>query len=85
MFSGKCSYKLGQAYMDKGVENMILGLPWWIFLMILFIFLSGYMSFRAMRAERALENQFIEHEGQKYMKRIETERQQRQNQKQNAR
>jgi len=60
---------------------MLFGLPWWVFMMIIFIFLSGYMSFRAMRAERALEEQFIEDEGQKYIKRMEAERDKRQKQK----
>ncbi|MBC5636621.1 MULTISPECIES: sporulation YhaL family protein [Ornithinibacillus] len=56
---------------------MIFGMPWWVFMVILFIFFSGYMAFRAMRAERALEKQYIEREGQVYMKRIEEEREQR--------
>ncbi|WP_077324977.1 sporulation YhaL family protein [Virgibacillus siamensis] len=50
---------------------MILGVPWWVFLMIIFIFISGYMAFRAMRAERELEYQFIEKEGKVYMDRLE--------------
>lgn len=53
---------------------MILNIPWWIFLMILFICFSGYMSFRAMRAERRLEQQFIEREGEIYMERMKQER-----------
>ncbi|WP_163971342.1 sporulation YhaL family protein [Oceanobacillus halotolerans] len=64
---------------------MIAGLPWWVFMMILFIFLSGYMAFRAMRAERKLEEQFIEEQGNVYMERMEAERKQRQNQQQNNR
>lgn len=60
---------------------MILDIPLWVFMMILFIFLSGYMSFRAMRAERALEEQFIEDEGHKYIQRMEEERQQRKKEK----
>lgn len=40
------------------------------------------MAFRAMRAERRLEQQFIEQEGKKYMERMERERQQRDQQKQ---
>lgn len=55
---------------------MILGVPWWVFLMIIFIFLSGYMAFRAMRAERELEHQFIEKEGKVYMDRLEELREQ---------
>jgi len=53
---------------------LILNIPWWIFLMILFICFSGYMSFRAMRAERRLEQQFIEREGEIYMERMKQER-----------
>lgn len=54
---------------------MIVGVPWWVLAMILFIFLSGYMAFRAMHAERKLEAQFIEREGKIYMDRMEAERQ----------
>ncbi|WP_081472401.1 sporulation YhaL family protein [Ornithinibacillus scapharcae] len=56
---------------------VILGMPWWVFVVILFIFFSGYMSFRAMRAERELEKHFIEKEGQVYMNRIQEEREER--------
>lgn len=53
---------------------MIAGLPWWVFMMILLIFLSGYMAFKAMRAERKLDQHYIEHEGKVYIKRMEEER-----------
>jgi len=56
---------------------MIFNMPWWVFLLILFIFFSGYMSFRAMRAEQALEQQFIEKEGQVYMERLKNEKRRR--------
>ncbi|SFD36628.1 Sporulation protein YhaL [Lentibacillus persicus] len=61
---------------------MILGVPWWVFMMILFIFLSGLMAFRAMRAEQRLEEQFIEQEGRIYIDRMEEERREKQNRKQ---
>ncbi|QKY68507.1 sporulation YhaL family protein [Lentibacillus sp. CBA3610] len=61
---------------------MILGVPWWVFMMILFIFLSGYMAFRAMRAERRIEQQYIEQEGKVYIDRMEKERQQKQQRRQ---
>lgn len=60
--------------MDKGGLKMIVGVPWWVFLMILFIFFSGYMAFRAIRAEKKLEQQFIESEGKVYMDRLEEAR-----------
>ncbi|ASN06595.1 sporulation YhaL family protein [Virgibacillus necropolis] len=53
---------------------MIIGVPWWVIMMILFIFLSGYMAYRAMRAERRLEQQFIEREGRVFIDRMEKER-----------
>lgn len=54
---------------------MIAGMPWWVFMMILLIFLSGYMAFRAMRAEKKLDQHYIEHEGNIYIERMEEERQ----------
>ncbi|WP_284139502.1 MULTISPECIES: sporulation YhaL family protein [unclassified Virgibacillus] len=63
---------------------MILGVPWWVFMMVLFIFLSGYMAFRAMRAEKELEHKFIEQEGNIYMERLEKERLEKRQQKQHA-
>lgn len=54
---------------------MIIGVPWWVFAMILLIFLSGYMAFRAMLAERELDQKYIEREGKVYMDRMEAERQ----------
>lgn len=60
---------------------MIAGLPWWIYILIFFIFLSGYMALKAMRAERALEQQYIEREGKIYIDRMEAERENKQRQK----
>lgn len=49
-------------------------LPWWVLVIILFICFSGYMAFRAMRAEKRLEQHYIEREGQVYMERLAQER-----------
>jgi len=65
----------------QGGYIVILGVPWWVFITILLIFLSGYMAFRAMRAEQKLEQQFIEEEGQRYIERMEEERESRQKEK----
>ncbi|HLS24006.1 MAG TPA: sporulation YhaL family protein [Pseudogracilibacillus sp.] len=53
---------------------MLFNIPWWVYLVIVFIIFSGYMSFRAMRAEKILEQQYIEREGQVYMERIRQEK-----------
>ncbi|SEB09327.1 Sporulation protein YhaL [Thalassobacillus cyri] len=60
---------------------MLFGIPIWVFFCILFIFLSGYMAYKAMRAEQKLERQFIEREGQVYIRRMEEEKEQRKHKK----
>ncbi|WP_197046582.1 sporulation YhaL family protein [Oceanobacillus salinisoli] len=56
---------------------MIAGIPWWILAVIVLIFFSGYMSFRAMIAERELEQQYAEKEGKVYIERMRKEREER--------
>jgi len=56
---------------------MFASIPWWVFVMIVFIFFSGYMAFRAMKAEYELEQQFIEKEGEVYINRIKEARKKR--------
>ncbi|MGM8366313.1 sporulation YhaL family protein [Virgibacillus sp. W0181] len=63
--------------MDKGAYMMVFGIPWWVLMLVVLIFLSGYMAFRAMRAEHILEQQFIEREGEVYINRMEDERKRR--------
>lgn len=62
----------------QGEGQMILGIPWWVFIIVLFICFSGYMAFKAMRAERELEQKFIEREGEIYIERMNEEREKRQ-------
>lgn len=53
---------------------MIGGVPLWVFIVIVMIFFSGYMAFRTMQAERKLDEQFIEKEGQIYIDRMREEK-----------
>ncbi|MFD1849998.1 sporulation YhaL family protein [Oceanobacillus bengalensis] len=59
----------------------MLGVPWWVFIVIAMIFFSGYMAFRTMAAERKLEQTFIEREGKIYLERMEKEREEREKRK----
>jgi len=61
-------------YKGQGGHAMLFSIPWWIYLVVAFILFSGYMAYRAMRAEQELEQQYIEREGQIYMERIRQER-----------
>ncbi|MBP2076663.1 sporulation YhaL family protein [Oceanobacillus polygoni] len=56
-------------------------IPLWVLAVIVLIFLSGYMAFRAMLAERKLDHQFIEREGEIYMERIQEDRLRRESRK----
>ncbi|MGG5739858.1 MULTISPECIES: sporulation YhaL family protein [Bacillus cereus group] len=52
-------------------------LPWWIYLVIVGIVLSGYMVLYTSKREQEMDNEFIEKEGEVYMKRLEEEREKR--------
>ena len=52
-------------------------LPWWIYLVIIGIVLSGYMVLYTSKKEQDMDNEFIEKEGEVYMKRLEEEREKR--------
>jgi hypothetical protein len=52
--------------------------PWWIYLVILGIIISGYMTLRTAAKEREIDEVFIEKEGEVYMERIKKERARRQ-------
>ncbi|UOR13213.1 sporulation YhaL family protein [Halobacillus amylolyticus] len=56
---------------------MIFGIPIWVLFCTVFIFISGYMAFRAMRAEQKIEQQFIEREGRVYLARMNEEKEKR--------
>lgn len=58
----------------------MFNIPWWVIALGVFILFSGYMAYRAIRAEKELEHQFIEKEGAVYINRIEQERERRQHQ-----
>lgn len=73
-----CFSKLVHIYViglcGQGGEAMLLGIPWWVFICIASIFYCGYMAFRAIVADKKIENQFIEREGTIYLERMEAER-----------
>jgi hypothetical protein len=57
---------------------MAMGAPWWIYLIVLGIVISGYMFVRTTKKERELEQFYIEQEGKIYLEKIEQERKKRQ-------
>lgn len=63
---------------------MFASVPWWVYMLIGFIFFSGYMAFRAMKAEYELEQQYIEKEGEVYIERIKQARERKNEERENA-
>lgn len=53
---------------------IIGGVPLWVFIVILLVFFSGYMAFRAMQTDRKVDQEFIEREGEIYMERMREEK-----------
>lgn len=53
----------------------MLLLPWWIYICVIGILVSGYMAFKTSREDKIVDEEFIEKEGQVFIDRIEQERQ----------
>ncbi|CAG9611950.1 Sporulation protein YhaL [Bacillus rhizoplanae] len=56
-------------------------LPWWIYLIIIGIVVSGYMVLYTSKKEQDIDNEFIEKEGEIYMRRLAEERERRHQEK----
>ncbi|OEH92925.1 sporulation YhaL family protein [Bacillus solimangrovi] len=52
-------------------------LPWWIYLVTIGIAYSGYMTIKTTKKDEEIDQQFIEREGEVYIKRMEREREKR--------
>lgn len=55
----------------------MLSLPFWMYIVILGIFISGFMVLYTSKQERDLDEAFIEKEGEIYLQRIKEERERR--------
>jgi hypothetical protein len=56
----------------------MLSMPWWIYLVLIGIIVSAYVTVRTAKKEREIDEAFIEKEGEVYMERIREERARRQ-------
>lgn len=55
----------------------ILTSPWWVFVVIIGIIMSGYLAIKYSLEEKRLEDEWIESEGNVYIRRMEEERERR--------
>jgi hypothetical protein len=51
-----------------------MAIPIWVYFVAAGIIISAYMAFKTGKEERKMELEWIEREGEVYMKRLETER-----------
>jgi hypothetical protein len=54
-------------------------IPFWVFAVLIGIMISAYMAVKTGKEERKLEMESIEREGEIYMKRLEREKDSREN------
>ncbi|MCL1630702.1 sporulation YhaL family protein [Sporolactobacillus sp. CPB3-1] len=51
---------------------------WWVYLVVAGIIFSGYQAFNLSKQEREVDDEWIEQQGNVYMKRINAEKKRRQ-------
>ncbi|MFC3883807.1 sporulation YhaL family protein [Bacillus songklensis] len=59
-------------------------LPFWVYLVVMGIFFSGFMAIRTGQKEREIDDVYIEKEGQVYLERIELEREKKKRMKESS-
>jgi hypothetical protein len=59
-------------------------LPWWVYLVIFGIIVSGYMVLYTSKKEEEIDQAYVEREGEIYMERIREERKKRESNKKNS-
>ncbi|WP_421384067.1 sporulation YhaL family protein [Bacillus salacetis] len=52
-------------------------LPIWVYFIVAGIFVSAYMAMKSAKEDREVENEWIEQEGEVYIKRMEDEKERR--------
>ncbi len=61
----------------EGIKMGMETLPWWVYVVIVGIIVSGYMVLYTSKKEQDIDQEFIEREGNMYMQRIKEERERR--------
>ncbi len=59
------------------IVQILRASPWWVYLVIAGIFISGSLALKYTLEERRAEREWIEQEGNKYLERIRAEREKR--------
>lgn len=62
---------------QTAIGAFLLSSPWWIYFVLVGIGLSGYMTVKYFLEDRRYENEWIESEGNVYIRRMEEEKERR--------
>lgn len=65
---------LGFLVTQTTIGTILLASPWWVYLVLIGIFLSGYLSFKYSLEDKQVEKEWIEQEGNVYIERIQQEK-----------
>lgn len=57
--------------------SIVLASSWWTYIVVVAIIISGYMAFKHTKEDYKHEQEFIEKEGEVYMKRLAEEKERR--------
>lgn len=70
-------FMLQQFHLLGPAISHIESVPWWVYLVVAGILFSGYQAFTISKAEREVDEKWLEEQGEVYMKRIKAEKERR--------
>ncbi|MCO7124945.1 sporulation YhaL family protein [Sporolactobacillus shoreicorticis] len=74
-------FLMQQFGMIDPVINMLEGVTWWVYLVVAGIIFSGYQAFNLSKQEKEVDEEWVEQQGNVYMKRMDAEKERRRNRK----
>ncbi|MCO7176849.1 sporulation YhaL family protein [Sporolactobacillus kofuensis] len=63
------------------ILDKIESVAWWVYLVVAGIIFSGYQAFHLSKQDKDLDEEWVEQQGNVYMKRIDAEKERRRNRK----
>lgn len=62
-------------YLATPIGAVVLASPWWVYVLICGIVVSGYLSYKYTKEDKEMEHRWIEQEGEVFMDPIRKRRQ----------
>lgn len=74
-------FMLQQFGLIDPVINKLESITWWVYLVVAGIIFSGYQAFSISRQDKEVDEEWVEQQGNVYMKRMDAEKKRRQSRK----